>query len=319
MLVIGLILSLYLYAQERSALSRAITAEHKEKQLREQAEQSAAWSKEVSRAELLLMHEQYGEAERVMSQVPPHASLVALYNVFGLIHARNARWAQAVTNYERVAKFAPSEPGSFEALAALAIKMGDEEKYRHWRDTILQQFETNRDPVVAATLAEDCLALAPPAADFERIGKMVDVVLTNSRSQGEAVCGQLVKGLYEYRQGHFAAAKDWLQKVVASPDALDDWNRSVQAEMLLAMALYQLKETDAAGTRLANGLQMADTRLIKAGKDLHDGWPAWLLAQALRHEATALIPEVTAANNSSTNGLSNPALRVAEPRSDGVR
>ena len=48
MLVIGLILSLYLYAQDRSALKRAIAARQTEteKQLREQAEKSAAWSKE---------------------------------------------------------------------------------------------------------------------------------------------------------------------------------------------------------------------------------------------------------------------------------
>src|SRR5262249_9746427 len=55
-LVLGLILSLYLYAQQRSALKRAIAAEQVEKQLREQAERSAAWSKDLLRAELLLMH-----------------------------------------------------------------------------------------------------------------------------------------------------------------------------------------------------------------------------------------------------------------------
>jgi serine/threonine protein kinase len=289
-LVIGLISALYLYAQQRSALHRAIAAEQNEKQLREAAEKSAGWSKEIARAELLLMHEQYAEAEQVMDQVPPHASLVALYNVFGFVDARNARWARAATNYARVAEYAPSDPSAFEALAALTMKLGDEEQYRHWREAILRQFETTRDPAMAAALAEDCLANAPATAELERISKMVDAGLASSVKEKDRAYAQLVKGLYEYRRGNFAEAGRWLQKVVALPDSLDNWNRAVQAEMLLAMTMQQTKETDAARSLLTSGLAMADSKMVKSGKDLQDGWISWLQAQMLMREATALIP-----------------------------
>jgi serine/threonine protein kinase/tetratricopeptide (TPR) repeat protein len=318
-LVLGLILSLYLYAQQRSALKRAIAAEHKEKQLREQAEQSAAWSKEIGRAELLLMHEQYVEAERVMDQVPPHASLVALYSVFGSVHARSGRWAQAATNYARVAEFAPSEHGAFEALAALAIKMGDEEQYRHWREAILRQFETTRDPAIAAALAAECLAMAPPTTDLERIGKMVEAGLANSAKREDVAYGQLVKGLFEYRRGHFTEAKEWLQKALASPEALDDWNRAVQGEMILAMAQYQLKEIEAARGQLGMGLQMADSKLAKPGSDLHDSWASWLLAQWTMREATTMIPEVTAANNNMAKLVAEEPAWQISLRQAGVK
>src|SRR5262249_54825228 len=80
-LILGLIVSLYF-------LKRAVTAEQTEKHLRERAEQSAAWSKEISRAELLLMHEQYDDAEKIVDHVPPYPSMVALFNVFATVHAR---------------------------------------------------------------------------------------------------------------------------------------------------------------------------------------------------------------------------------------
>ena len=147
---------------------------------------------------------------------------------------------------------------------------------------------------------------------------MVDADWPTAGVRRKVAYGNLVKGLLEYRQGHFAEAKDRLQKVVASPDALDDWNRSVQAEMLLAMALYQLNEMDAARTRLASGLQMADKRSIKAGKKISGQLASTLLlAQKLMHEATTLIPEAKPGNNSLTVGSPNPELRVAEPRRTG--
>ena len=77
------------------------------------------------------MHAQYGEAEKVMSQVPPHASLVALYNVFGSV--LNARKSRAMgTSRDELREGggvrAVGASGSFEALAALAIKMGKTRK-----------------------------------------------------------------------------------------------------------------------------------------------------------------------------------------------
>ena len=98
-LVIGLILSLYLFVQEKSALKRAVAAEQSEKQLHDQAEQSAAWSQEVARAGLLLMNEQYDKSEMMLRDVPPHAAMVPFYNVFGGRHARRGQWPQALTNW----------------------------------------------------------------------------------------------------------------------------------------------------------------------------------------------------------------------------
>ncbi len=284
-LVIGLIIALYF-------LKRAVAAEQMEKHLREQAEQSAAWSKEISRAELLLMHEQYDEAEKIVSAVPPHASMVALYNVFGTVHARRDDWAQAATNYQKVAELAPTEPAAFDAMATLSVQLDDPASYRRWNEAILQKFKDVRDTINADTLAQDCLILPPSPANLEAITQLSDSALAGNSEKNQRAYSQLVKGLLEYRKGNFVEAKKWLQKATESTDAMDDWNRSVQAEMLLAMTHYKLKEFDDAHGTFANGLRMAEKNMIGSGHDLHDGWAAWLRAHFLMREAAALMPEM---------------------------
>jgi len=238
-LVIGLIVSLYF-------LDRALTAEKMEKHLREQAEQSAAWSREISAAELLLMRGQYDDAEKIIDQIPPHASLVALYNVFGGLHARRAEWNLAASNYLRVAEYAPNECAAFDALVTLSVQVDDTASYRHWNETILQKFGDTRDTIDAATLAQDCLIFPPSPNNLAAIAKLADTALAGNAEKGPRAYSQLVKGLLEYRQGNFSDAKKWLQKATDSTDDMDDWNRAVQARMVLAMIHYKLKEFDEA-------------------------------------------------------------------------
>jgi len=292
-LVLGLIVSLYF-------LNRAVAAEQMEKHLRQQAEQSAAWSREAARAELLLMHEQYDEAEKVINDIPPHASFVALYNAFATVHARRSQWDSAVSNYVKVAQFAPTEPEAFDALATLSIQLDDPASYRRWDEVILQKFGDIRDTINADTLAQDCLILPPSPGDLPAITKLSDIALAGNSEKKPRAYSQLVKGLLEYRKGNFAEAKTWLEKAAGSTDAMDDWSRSVQAEMLLAMTYYRLKEFDDAHATFANGLRMADKNMISSGHDLHDEWGAWLRAHFLMREAAALMPEMASSSTMAT-------------------
>ena len=298
-LIIGLVVALYF-------LKRAVVAEQMEKHLREQAEVSAAWSKEISRAELLLMHEQYDDAEKIINQVPPHASLIALYNVFGSVHARRGQGELAASNYVKVAAYATDEPASFDALATLSVQMDDPANYRRYNEEILQKFGDIRETIDAATLAQDCLILPPAPANLETITKMADTALAGNSEKKPRAYSQFVKGLLEYRKGNFAEAKKWLQKATESTDAMDDWNRSVEAEMVLAMTQYKLREFDEAHATFTNGLRMADGNMVKSGHDLHDEWPGWLRAHFLMREAAALMPE-TASGSASATTESEPS------------
>ena len=310
-LVIGLIVSLYF-------LDRALTAEKMEKHLREQAEQSAAWSREISAAELLLMRGQYDDAEKIIDQIPPHASLVALYNVFGGLHARRAEWNLAASNYLRVAEYAPNECAAFDALVTLSVQVDDTASYRHWNETILQKFGDTRDTIDAATLAQDCLIFPPSPNNLAAIAKLADTALAGNAEKGPRAYSQLVKGLLEYRQGNFSDAKKWLQKATDSTDDMDDWNRAVQARMVLAMIHYKLKEFDEAHAAYTNGLRLADERMARAGRDLKDTWPSWLRAHFLMREATALMPELEISDKPPAAAETEPAW-LATLRKTGLK
>jgi hypothetical protein len=50
----------------------------------------------------------------------------------------------------------------------------------------------------------------------------------------------LAKGLAECRQGHFASAAEWMEKVLADAGPLP--NRDAEANLVLAMARQQLRQ-----------------------------------------------------------------------------
>ena len=129
-LVIGLVLSLYLYIQEKTALKRAVAAEQKESQLRQQAEADAAQGHQIARAELLLMGGKYAECEQIISGIPPHTTLVPFYNVFGSVHARHGEWPQALTNWLYVVQYAPEDQIGYQFLAPLRLQMDDVAGYK---------------------------------------------------------------------------------------------------------------------------------------------------------------------------------------------
>jgi hypothetical protein len=147
----------------------------------------------------------------------------------------------------------------------------------------LGQFGETADPVVAERIAEDCLMLPPPAASLARLAKMADTAVSAGPTDNSWPYYVFVKGLAEYRQGHFAGAVEWLRRGAAQEGVPA---RTAQADATLAMAEYQLGQTNAARAALAQGIKLAETELAKPGRiDWNDG----LIAQFLLREALGLI------------------------------
>ncbi len=91
-----------------------------------------------------------------------------------------------------------------------------------------------------------------------------------------------MKGLAEYRQGNWESAAKWLQEAAtrASDPALQ-----LQAEVVLAMTQYQMKQTDAARIRLANAIAFDAKAVQRYGANWNDRRSAYVLLK----EAKALI------------------------------
>ena len=165
----------------------------------------------------------------------------------------------------------------------MLAQSGDEEGYRRLRARILRQFAGSSDPVIAERMAKDCLILPPAAADLETISKMADTAIAAGPNHEFWDYFQFVKGLAEYRQGHFSSAAEWLQKVVAHES---DPYRTVAAYMVLAMAQHQLKQVDDARATLAKGIEMAEAKIATPGSPQ---WNDQMAARLLMREAKELI------------------------------
>jgi len=287
-LVIGLGLSLYLFIQEREALRRAVAAEQEQARMRQKAEVMAQLGLKYTQAGMLLSQGHYAESERLMNEITNHVpSSAAFFNAFGLVHASQGQWQAAISNYQKVINFVPSDHEAYHSLATLLVQVGDLDEYRRHCDRTLRQFAGTSDPGIAERMAKDCLILPPPATDLETIGKMVDVAVAAGPSHSYWEWFEFVKGLYEYRRGHFPAAVEWLQKITVKQGHQP---LNVAEDMVLAMAQYQLGQSGEARATLAKGVGLADGKLGKSDKEgLGQDWINWIIANALLREARALI------------------------------
>ena len=181
----------------------------------------------------------------------------------------------------------PAEPLPYYHLALLLVQAGDLPAYDRHCERIMRQFADTRTPMLAVRMAKACLILPPPATDLELLDKMVGGALAPWGKREPPDDFKFVKGLAEFREGHFASAAQWLQKV-EMPSG-EPW-RAVQVSMVLAMAQWRLDQRDAAQAALAKGIRLADANTPKTkNRDLGTAWSDWIIAQALMREAKTLI------------------------------
>ncbi|HEX4645509.1 MAG TPA: tetratricopeptide repeat protein, partial [Verrucomicrobiae bacterium] len=287
-LIIGFGLSLYMFIQERHARQRAVAAEQEQARMRQKAEVMAQLGLKYTQAGMLLSQGHYAETERLMNEITNHApSSAAFFNAFGMVHASQGQWQAAISNYQQVINFVPSDHEAYHSLATLLVQVGDLGEYRRHCERTLRQFAGTSDPSIAERMAKDCLILPPPAADLESIGKMVDVAVAAGPNHSYWEWFEFVKGLYEYRRGHFPAAVEWLQRIAPQQGHLP---LNVAEDMVLAMAQHKLGQASEARATLAKGVGLGDGKLEKSNREgLGQDWINWIIANALTREAQALI------------------------------
>jgi serine/threonine protein kinase/Flp pilus assembly protein TadD len=285
-LVIGLIFSLYSYVQENAALKRAVAAEQVEKQLREQSEAGAAVSRQVARAGLLLMRGDYDAAEKIVQPIPPHASMVPFYNVFGSVHARRGDWQGALTNWNHVVECAPDDHMGYMYLAPLLLQLDEVEAYQKLRAQIIQHFADTTDPRVAERMLTASLLLPPAPDQLPAISKLVQ---TTGRGENDDGWGfnLIAQGFAEYRAGHYTNAIELLQK--ALPLDIGSQART-QARLLLAMSEFQLNQRGESTDLYAKVTRALRKDLPQAGQ-LDQQWNVWLVIHILLREANQLMPK----------------------------
>jgi hypothetical protein len=301
-LVVGLILSLYLFVQERSALKRAVAAEQAEANLRKVAEKGAESSRQIAHAGQLLMRGQYDESEQALRGIPSHETLVPIYSVYGGVHARRGEWREALTNYIYVVQYAPAEHMGYLYLAPLLLQMGDASGYRDCRAQILRQFGNTTDPRIAQRMAEASLLIPADANDMPVIEKMAAVAVSATPNHDNWGFNLFAKGLAEYRLGHFAEAASLMRQIM--PLDAGRYCRT-QAYLVLAMAQFHLNQADESRQSFAEAMEL-EKKLPQAGH-LDEEWNDWIAVRLWKREAAALIPGVEKAGPEAVSKAASPA------------
>jgi tetratricopeptide (TPR) repeat protein len=212
----------------------------------------------------------------------------------GRLRGRMGRWREAAADLSRAFELRQDYHRNISCLAAVLAELGNLEEYRRLCAQIRDQFVGTESPEIATAMAWLCLILPSPyPADAVTGTALADTGLKLKGDRG-SVLRRSCKALAEYRQGRFASAAEWASKTLSLPEyptgyPNDDFRR-VAANMLVAMADYQLHQVDEARAALARGLEMADTKLPKIEfGDLGRQWNEWVFANLLMREARMLI------------------------------
>jgi serine/threonine protein kinase/Flp pilus assembly protein TadD len=309
-LVLGLSMSVYLFVRERKALrserearryqkealERAVSAERRQAELREQAEKGLALERQMTKmapitekftaAGRYMSQGLFDKAEEIMQGIPldiPQSSI--LLNTLAEVYARRGQSQAAIRNLNRSVTVDPTNHLAYHLLTSLLLHTGDMDAYRTNCERILERFGNTTDPAIAERMAKDCLVMPPPPTNLERLAKMANAGVAAGSNDTSWAYYQFVEGLAEYRQGHFAGAVDWLRNI-AVPGPVPA--RTVQAEAVLAMAQYQLGQAESAHATLASGVKLADAELTRPERI---DWNDQIIAKILLREAKILLAE----------------------------
>ena len=184
-------------------------------------------------------------------------------------------------------------PDSFRlchTLAPLLAAVNDLKGYQETCRNITARFSTAKNTEVADPMAKDCLILPNSVADLKPVAAMAETAVRQGKSEVAYPFYECCKAMVEYRQGHFAQAIEWSQGAAK----VDFSYTQAEANAVLAMSRYQLKNTDGARLALDQCRNVVEKQLPKFGHgDLGQDWRDWIIAHFWLNEAQRLIDPAT--------------------------
>jgi tetratricopeptide (TPR) repeat protein len=205
-------------------------------------------------------------------------------------YARCRRWNEAITDLRQAVKLDALHDDSAFQLGVLLLETGDRENYRAHCRTMATAFRAANLPGPLGKTAKVCLLVPEAASDFEAACQMADEAFKLGQNSYWRSDVHFIKGLAEYRAGHFASAIDWVGKSIGQPTMVGGPRPDAAAYSVLAMAQHQLKHPEEAHAALAKSAEIVNAKLLKLeNTTLDENWVDWLIAHTLLREAQALI------------------------------
>lgn len=319
-LLVGLGTSTWLLVKEREMRRRAVAAEQRaelssqnEMQLRREAEARA----DIARAAVMLSRGKLAEAERLVNQlqvpiIEPSLEAVGVFRTLGDWAASDGRWTQAVAHFKRlnladqVDKTEVTDASAVDLLrlGPTLIAAGDMADYHEFVKKSIARFSNITNVIAAEQVIKVSLICPADSMDILALEPLARVLAQSLDEARPASPGdqymitwrQFALSLYEYRRGDFTNSIRWQKKCLASSNFLPE--RVAMAHFVLAMALYQTQQTNAAQSEWDQGQELIHQKCPDAvGKisisdmspDSTVYWYDWVIAQILQNEAAGLI------------------------------
>jgi tetratricopeptide (TPR) repeat protein len=205
----------------------------------------------------------------------------------GELYAYAGRWPQAAADLAAAVRAQPQRFMLWFLGAPLFLEVHGPKAYHGHCRGMLHCYGAATNPVIAGRAAKACLLAPAAAGDLALAVRLAERAVTGTQKHALYPHFQLARGLAHYRAGEFEAAIARLRPCLAG----QEWNLTVPAQLVLAMAQHRLGHAEQARDALGRA------RAIMAGKQFPPGeqgdliyvWHDWLICQHLRREAEALI------------------------------
>ena len=244
---------------------------------------------------VLLMQGKYNDLEKLSSEVLTEAMVNQSDRALWLgyraqVRGLRGQWKGAIEDFSHAIELDLSEHYNWYQRQPLLVQQADWAAYESNCLAIVARFGETKDPKVAERIAKVILLRPRSGELLEHAYQLATTSVALSEDLGWRGYIHFVRGLAEYRKGDLAAAIEWLQK------ALDDSHKELvpeleaHAQLVMAMAHYQLKHLDEARICLIKGREIVQKQIPQLDSLAHlNRWHDFLIAQIFLREATALI------------------------------
>jgi len=210
---------------------------------------------------------------------------IALASV-GMQYARQGRFGPAAESYQKALQLNPTQPLNYYYRGCLAAYVGDEKAYRATCKAMYERFAASRNVTVRDKTAKTCALLADSGVDPKDLLTLSDS-LSASNSPELFAWFSMCRGMALYRSGQYQQCIDVMEGA-KSPDRI---TRAPVAGLFQAMSQWRLGQRPQAQVALKEAVDRLNQSLAKPGVDDlgRDGLEDWLICQAVRAQAEALI------------------------------
>jgi eukaryotic-like serine/threonine-protein kinase len=268
----------------------------------------------------LLSNQEFESAQHLFSEIPPGPQSCPFYGAFGTLWSQFGKWDLALTNFARLVEYeptnflgyqgmadiyaarenweaaranltraielAPEEHDDYYWLGPLLVHTGDMEGYARLRRQVLAKFADTTNPNTAERTAKEFLFVPPPVADLATLSNLAETAIAVGETNRYWLHFEFVKGLAEYRLGHWPGAVSWMQDILKARQ----FTYAASVNAVLAMAQYRLNQTNEARATLARGEEIANKKWPQFGShDLTIEWKDVIIGRVLLSEVRTLI------------------------------